>query len=27
MVTVSNQRGETVLVCEHLYLVKRRPAA
>lgn len=27
MVTVTNQRGETVLVCEHLYLVKRRPAA
>lgn len=26
-VMVTNQRGETVLVCEHLYLVKRRPAA
>lgn len=23
-VTVRNQRGDTVLVCEHLYLVKRR---
>src|SRR4051794_36078052 len=22
---VTNQRGETVLVCEHLYLVQRRP--
>lgn len=26
-VTVTNQRGEGVLVCEHLYLVKRRPDA
>jgi acyl dehydratase len=26
-VTVTNQGGQTVLVCEHLYLVKRRPAA
>jgi acyl dehydratase len=26
MVTVTNQRGDTVLVCEHLYLVKRHPA-
>ena len=25
-VTVTNQRGETVLVCEHLYLVERRTA-
>src|SRR3712207_1505479 len=24
---VVNQRGETVLVCEHLYLVQRRPLA
>ena len=23
---VTNQRGETVLVCEHLYLVQRRPS-
>ena len=23
-VTITNQRGETVLVCEHLYLVERR---
>jgi acyl dehydratase len=26
-VTVTNQRGDTVLVCEHLYLVKRRAGA
>jgi acyl dehydratase len=27
-ITVTNQKGETVLVCEHLYLVERRtPAA
>ena len=26
-VTVTNQHGKTVLVCEHLYLVERRPAA
>ena len=26
-VTVTNQRGDTVLVCEHLYLVKRRTGA
>ena len=26
-VTVTNQNGEPVLVCEHLYLVKRRPGA
>ncbi|GAB4125282.1 MAG: MaoC/PaaZ C-terminal domain-containing protein [Roseiflexaceae bacterium] len=25
-IDVVNQRGETVLVCEHLYLVKRQPA-
>jgi acyl dehydratase len=25
-VEVMNQRGETVLVCEHLYLVERQPA-
>jgi acyl dehydratase len=26
-VEVRNQRGETVLVCEHLHLVQRRPSA
>jgi acyl dehydratase len=26
-IEVTNQRGETVLVCEHLYLVERRAAA
>jgi acyl dehydratase len=26
-VTVTNQRGETVLACEHLYLVKRQAEA
>jgi acyl dehydratase len=25
-IEVTNQRGETVLACEHLYLVQRRPA-
>jgi acyl dehydratase len=25
-IEVANQAGETVLVCEHLYLVQRRPA-
>jgi acyl dehydratase len=25
-VTVTNQRQETVLVCEHLHIVERRPA-
>ena len=27
LLEVSNQAGETVLVCEHLYLVERRNAA
>jgi len=27
VVDIRNQRGETVLACEHLYLVDRRPAA
>lgn len=26
-VTVTNQRGETVMVCQHLYLVERRTTA
>jgi acyl dehydratase len=26
-VDIRNQRGETVLACEHLYLVDRRSAA
>jgi hypothetical protein len=27
LLEVSNQAGETVLVCEHLYLVERREEA